>query len=127
VLGDRHYAELDPKSDGQKISSNATEGGATRELMRAFELHKKAFHQDSATMHIDLPAPLQRLNIPNRVEEGDLTITKYTRLHSMTAAQRLMISSLNMRSFFHKHVDSVIDLIQSQMAQVEDKRNRVAV
>jgi hypothetical protein len=48
-----------------------------RELMAAFEIHKKAFHQESPTMHIDLPKPIHTLTVGNRIKEGDLTITKY--------------------------------------------------
>ena len=48
-----------------------------RKVMADFEGHKKAFHQDSDDMHIDLPEPLNKLNIPGKVENGDLLITKF--------------------------------------------------
>ncbi|KAH7078751.1 hypothetical protein BKA63DRAFT_591475 [Paraphoma chrysanthemicola] len=99
------YAKLDPITEDDDISAHATEGGAMRELMKAFDAHKKAFHQDSTEMHIDLPRPLHQSNIPGKVEQGDLSITKK-----------------NMQSFFDPHVDEVIDLIQGQLTQFEDEK-----
>ncbi|KAH7073280.1 hypothetical protein FB567DRAFT_611506 [Paraphoma chrysanthemicola] len=100
------YAELDPITEDDDLSAHATESGAMRELMKAFDAHKKAFHQDSTDMHIDLPRPLHKSNIPGNVEQGDLIITKKS-----------------MRSFFDPHVDEVIDLIQGQLTQFEDDRS----
>lgn len=45
--------------------------------MRDFEAHKKAFNKDSPEMHIDLPKALVHLTVPDVVDQGDLTITKY--------------------------------------------------
>lgn len=52
-----------------------------RELMREFEAHKKAFHQDSPEMYIELPSVLHRLTVPGRIDQGELTITKYVQIH----------------------------------------------
>jgi hypothetical protein len=76
ILG-REYRKLDPKGECDKINASATETRAMRELMSDFESHKKAFERSSPTMHIDLPKPLARLSIPRRVDQGDLSITKY--------------------------------------------------
>jgi hypothetical protein len=107
-LGDEYYSQLDPRSDSERISAHATEGGAMRRLMQAFELQKKDFKGASPDMQIELPPPLHKINIPGRVEEGILTITND-----------------DMRFFFDDCINEVIDLIQSQIGQVEDKRSRV--
>ena len=77
VLKDE-YKKLDPRSDGEIISGHVTEGGAMRTLMERFERHKKAFHKDSADMQVELSESLRQVNIRVRVEQGDLTISKYT-------------------------------------------------
>jgi len=76
VLGEDNYNALDCRSDGEKISAHATEGGKMRHVMQKFESHKKAFHGASPKMILELPHPLHTVDIPGKVEEGDLTITK---------------------------------------------------
>lgn len=59
------------------ISAHAMEGEEMRAVMKDFEDHKKAFTQQSGDMHFDLPPPFQdKLNIPGKVDRGELTITK---------------------------------------------------
>ncbi|ORY13860.1 hypothetical protein BCR34DRAFT_253204 [Clohesyomyces aquaticus] len=107
-IGEDNYNELDPRSDSERISAHATEGGQMRLLMQAFDPHKKAFKGSSADMHIPLPEPLDTLNIPGIVEDGELLVTND-----------------DMRSFFGECIDEVIELIQGQIAQVDKKNNRV--
>lgn len=98
-----------------------------RELMREFEAHKKAFHQESPEMYIELPSVLHRLTVPGRIDQGELTITKYVQLHAFNKNFLLTYESDDMRSFFDDHVDRVIELIQDHILQIEDKNSMVAV
>jgi hypothetical protein len=47
-----------------------------RLVIKQFDGFKKNFKGDSATMRIDLPAPIDKINVSGRVKEGELTITK---------------------------------------------------
>jgi hypothetical protein len=76
LLGEDAYNVLDCRSDGEKISAHAMEGGKMRQVMQDFENCKKAFHGASSDMVLELPHPLHTVNIQGKVEEGDLTITK---------------------------------------------------
>src|SRR5271155_5724521 len=68
ILGDRHYHTLDPESRGQKISAHTTEGEEMRDVMKAFDEKKKKFSQnDVRDVKLDLPKPLDNLNIPGKV------------------------------------------------------------
>ena len=66
---------LDPNFDG-KISSHAAEGEAMRAVMKKFNEKKKTFKKDSRDMRVDLPHPLNALNIDTRVRGGGVFITK---------------------------------------------------
>jgi hypothetical protein len=81
-----------------------------RKVMRKFDACKKAFSNDVNEMHIELPQELHHLNIPEKLFQGQLTIT-----HEQ------------MRKFFDPSVDSVVELIKGQILQVERKKNRVKV
>jgi len=60
----------------EKISSHTTEGESMRELMRRFDPLKKQFHQKHRDMHLDLPKPLDNLNLEGKVNGGEIIITK---------------------------------------------------
>ena len=45
--------------------------------MEGFDSHKRIFSKNAREMRVDLPRPLERLNIIDKVLEGELTITKY--------------------------------------------------
>jgi hypothetical protein len=47
-----------------------------RLLMSNFEAAKKMFCADSGDVELELPAPLDTLNIPGRVEQGSLIISQ---------------------------------------------------
>jgi hypothetical protein len=47
-----------------------------RKLMKQFDNHKKKFKSDYRSMRVDLPGPLQNLDINGRVRSGEITITK---------------------------------------------------
>ncbi|KAH0556986.1 hypothetical protein GP486_005225 [Trichoglossum hirsutum] len=109
-IGDRHYRALDPKGASQQISAHTTEGGQMRQVMKAFDVHKKKFEftNNAHELKLDLPEPLDKVNIPGRVLDGELKIT-----HE------------EMKSFFDPCVNKVIELINGQIQQVERKKNRV--
>ncbi len=46
-----------------------------RTLMKEFEKHKKLFTTDGRDIRIDLPEPFEDLDMPGRVDSGQLTIT----------------------------------------------------
>lgn len=75
LLGQKRFKEIDPDFDG-KISSHTTEGEAMRELMTAFTLRKESFTKHSGNMSVDLPVPLDALNLDTRIIGGRVTITK---------------------------------------------------
>jgi len=69
---------LNPRSPPQKISTHATEGMQMRAIMQAFDRCKRRFVKNAPEMmYIDLPGPLDHLEIPGKVKEGELTITWY--------------------------------------------------
>jgi len=74
-LGDRHYRTLDPESRGQKISAHTTEREQMRIVMKKFDGIKRKFSNNARDMKLDLPKPLDNLNIPGKVLGGELTIT----------------------------------------------------
>jgi hypothetical protein len=47
-----------------------------RFIIKQFDSYKKNFKGDSKAMRIDLPAPIDKITIPGKVKEGELTITK---------------------------------------------------
>lgn len=75
LLGDRYFLELEPNADLNRIYG--TEGRALRDLMARFDTIKKEFHTNSGPMYLDLPKPLNNLTLDNRVEGGQITISKY--------------------------------------------------
>ncbi|KAI9868488.1 MAG: hypothetical protein M1813_005932 [Trichoglossum hirsutum] len=105
-LGERNYLALDPRSKGRKITTNATEGKEMRVVMKIFDEAKRKFPKHNKKM--DLPKPLDNLNVPGKVFGGEIGI-----------------SYEDMRSFFDPCVDQVIELIQGQILQVEKTKNRV--
>ncbi|KAK4962668.1 hypothetical protein LTR10_000295 [Elasticomyces elasticus] len=107
ILGADHYSKLDPANRGQPIKPHSIETCAMRELIKRFEVQKTRFSTNTYDVKIDLPAPLDRLDIPDRVNEGELTIYKD-----------------EMRVLFRYCMDSILDLIEEQMHQLEIKQNR---
>lgn len=56
------------------------EGGQMRELMKRFGARKKIFSNNLQETKLDLPEPLDKLNVPGKIKEGELTITQYVSL-----------------------------------------------
>lgn len=46
-----------------------------RAIIKEFDVKKRLFSNETDEVHLDLPSPLQSLNIPNRVTSGDLKLT----------------------------------------------------
>ena len=71
--------KLDPAQARGKIMSFDREGEQMRELMKYFDIHKRRFGKEPKegypVMKMTLPKPLENLNLPNRVEGGEIKIT----------------------------------------------------
>ena len=76
-MGEKYYRALDHRSKGQKINTHTTEGKEMRAVIKQFDKIKRKFSNNVPDMKLDLPGPLANLNIPGRVKEGELKITKY--------------------------------------------------
>jgi hypothetical protein len=76
LIGNHNYSKLDPNGELGKVNSHKLEGEAMRRLMINFDVRKKAFTKDSRDIRIDLPEPLANLDMPGRVNEGQVTIPK---------------------------------------------------
>jgi hypothetical protein len=48
-----------------------------RFVMKQFEAYKRSFSSTSPPNKIDLPESIGKINIPGKVKDGELTITKY--------------------------------------------------
>lgn len=70
------YKKLDPANSQHRLSAHTVESGPMRKLIQDFEAKKKIFSTDSEDVKLSLPAPLNRLNIRNRVVDGELTIKR---------------------------------------------------
>lgn len=77
TLGSKHYSKLDPRKASQKISAHSTEGEQMRAIMRAFDAYKRKFAKSARPMKMDLPEPLDNLDMGEKVVGGELTISKY--------------------------------------------------
>lgn len=107
VLGERYYKKLDPESRRSGIST-ISENSQMRYVIKQFDAYKKKFSSKSPLMKIDLPEPLKNINIPGKVNQGELTIT-----------------NAEMKSFFDSCVDGVIELYQGQLQQIERRGRRL--
>ena len=76
VLGERYYKQLDPESRRGGIIT-ISEDSRMRYVIKQFDAYKKKFSSKSPPMKIDFPEPLENINIPGKVNQGELTITKY--------------------------------------------------
>lgn len=77
IIGDRHYRVLDPRSAGQQIGAHTMEGRHMRQVVKRFDEKKRLFSNKANEIHLDLPNPLNTLNITGRITQGDLRITQY--------------------------------------------------
>lgn len=119
------YRELDGTQLLYKISSHHTEGPEMRAVMKEFNNCKRRLHEGD-DFGIELPKPLNNLDMGNRVIQGELAITKSVTAH-LFFHSLLMLTSGEMQSFFDPCVRRIIGLIQDQVAQVEMQRKRLKV
>lgn len=77
LLGDEEYRKLDPNLDIERNAAHASETPAMRALMKKFDALKKNFNMDSHEVRLTLPPPLQNLVIPDRVNQGLITIPRF--------------------------------------------------
>lgn len=108
LLGDRYYSQIDPGMGRTTIASHSIEGRAMRELMRDFDILKREFTGDTGQiLQIDLPSPLDDLNIPGVVDFGQITLKESV-----------------MERFFDVCVGQIVTLIRDQADQIERKGGR---
>ncbi|KAF2267873.1 actin-like ATPase domain-containing protein [Lojkania enalia] len=108
LLGEKYYSMIDPTMVMNKIASHTTEGKAMRQLMRAFDAIKTNFTGDSGEeFTLDLPEPLENLNIPGVVDFGLITL-----------------KGSQVERFFDACVEQVVDLIKGHMFQIEARGGR---
>ena len=103
-----NYYLLDPANAGKKrIYPYASESGPMREVINRFEAKKKVFDSSTTEIRLDLPEPLDKLTIPGKVNQGQLTIT-----------------SEDMEDFFSYSINAVLGLIDRQIDKVSENENR---
>lgn len=79
LIGDHHYRQIDPNLDLYKIASHGAESRAMRDLMKDFDDRKTLFHSSyGENIYIQLPEPLEDLDIPGKVNQGRITVTRYS-------------------------------------------------
>jgi len=75
LIGEKNYAAIDPNTVMGKITSHVTEGKAMRDLMTKFDNRKKRFTGlKDDVIRLEMPAPLEKLTIHGKVDEGDFVI-----------------------------------------------------
>lgn len=84
LLGDEEYRKLDPNLDIERNATHASETPAMRILMKKFDALKKNFSTNSREVRLTLPPPLQNLVIPNRVNQGLITIPRFESHYNQT-------------------------------------------
>jgi hypothetical protein len=75
LLGEDNYLKLDPTQARGKITSFDREGEQMRKLMGMFNILKRNFKKGYGDKHMTLPEPLNNLNMHNKVDLGQITIT----------------------------------------------------
>jgi hypothetical protein len=77
TLTEKYYYKLDPRSGRGGVNSGS-EGGQMRKVIKQFDALKKKFSSKTVehSMKIDLPGDLSDITIPNRVDRGEMLITK---------------------------------------------------
>lgn len=125
VLGPEIYGEIDPiNARQQRMSPHAVETGAMRELMKQFEIEKKAFKISGPDeIKLDLPAPLDNLSIDGRAGAGTLTI-KQSEHFSPLLELSLTKRSNEMQNLINPCVNGVIKLIEDQIVKVGVGKSR---
>lgn len=53
------------------------EGRHMRQVVKRFDEKKRLFSNKASEIHLDLPIPLNTLNMTGRITQGELKITQY--------------------------------------------------
>ncbi|KAL2063769.1 hypothetical protein VTL71DRAFT_5574 [Oculimacula yallundae] len=107
LIGADNYRILDQAESANKITSHDYEGEKMRLLMKRFDIYKRKFARGQRDIKLDLPEPLKDLCLEGKVVGGQITITY-----------------ADMRSFFDPEVDSIVELLQGQILQIEHAHRR---
>ena len=127
IIGSHNYQKLDPNSNFGKISSHAVEGHYMRALMKMFDSYKQNFCKGFRDIRITLPEPsLKNLKIPEKVNDGEFTITKYV-WRIIQNELSLNHDREQMRKFFDPSVNKIVDLVKKQMSQIRRRNARTNV
>jgi hypothetical protein len=97
-----------------------------RQLIKRFEEKKKTFSNATQDVKLSLPAPLDRLNVKGRVNEGELIILQsVTRFReTFTCRILLTLASREMKKLINSCVSNIIKLIGKQIDQISNDKNR---
>jgi len=80
-IGRDNYRELDPELNVDKNAAYSCESTSMRALMAKFDAIKVSFPppppSSGRVFRLDLPPPLDNLNIPDVVNYGEITIKRY--------------------------------------------------
>ena len=123
LLTDEYYLQLDPDADINNMYGIECE--AIRKIMAEFDIIKKDFHRESGNMFLDLPAPLNNLTLPGRVDGGQITITKYVSLHDLTNLELIFICSDEMQEFFQPRIDDIVEMVKYHIREIDKHGSRV--
>lgn len=108
LIGTANYQMLDQAQVSHKIGSYDAEGERMRILMKDFDNKKKLFTKGSRDIRITLPEPLDGLDIPGKVEQGQITITYE-----------------DMECFFEPCIVPILEMIKRQRRLIEDGGTRL--
>jgi len=103
ILTDVHYRELDPNFEIDKLATHASETPAMRSLMKDFDVKKKHFTVASPDYQLELPFPLENLDIPG-VKQGLLTIKRQ-----------------DMESFFDASIERIVRMIKGHVKRIREQ------
>lgn len=76
LIGETNYCKLDPRYEAQVSHPSIIETAQMRKIMRTFNVFKRDFAKESRNAKLDLPKPLEGLNVASKVVDGELTITQ---------------------------------------------------
>ncbi|OAL29037.1 hypothetical protein AYO22_02473 [Fonsecaea multimorphosa] len=120
MLGNKYYEKLDQNHDLQRISSHTCESKAMRQLMKSFDVLKKGFHKNNRDMALDLPPPLHNLTLDNRVDCGEIKITRIGDSLTDNNTSFSLLTSATMTGFFNACVETIMNLLQGHIRQIEN-------
>jgi hypothetical protein len=76
LIGVENYGKLDRLNARSRINAHTLEDGPIRRLVESFVIKKHAFSSSTQSVRIDLPEPLNALDLGDRVRQGELTISR---------------------------------------------------